>query len=120
MDKIRLKNIQLYGYHGYYKEEREIGQRFEVDIEISTKLSKAAQSDNLEKTVNYQDVFDEVADYFKYNKKKLIETVAHDIAYKILSIKNVLDIKIIIRKPGVPIGGICSAVEIELYRTNNE
>tara|TARA_A100001011_G_scaffold85631_1_gene89719 strand:- start:120 stop:482 length:363 start_codon:yes stop_codon:yes gene_type:complete len=120
VDKVRLNNIQLYGYHGYFKEEREIGQKFEVDIEISTELSKAAESDNLEKTVNYQDVFNEVIDYFKFNRKKLIETVAHDIANKILSKKNVLDIKIIIRKPSVPIGGVCSSVEIELYRTNNE
>ena len=120
MDKIRLKNIQLFGYHGYFKEERKIGQKFEVDIEISTELIKAAESDNLKKTVNYQDVFNEVTNYFKFNRKKLIETVAHDIAKIILFKKNVIDVKIIIRKPSVPIGGVCSSVEVELFRTNNE
>ncbi len=120
MGKIRLNNIQLFGYHGYFKQEREIGQKFEVDIEISTDLIKAIDSDNISYTVDYQEVFLEVTEYFKNNKKKLIETVANDIANKILCKKNVIDIKVTIRKPSVPIGGICSSVEVELFRTNND
>lgn len=34
MDKILLKDIKLYGYHGVLEKEREIGQYFYIDIEI--------------------------------------------------------------------------------------
>ena len=33
-DKIILKNMQFYGYHGVFSAEREMGERFEVDLEL--------------------------------------------------------------------------------------
>ncbi len=38
MDVIKLCNIVFYAHHGYYEAERELGQRFEVDIEVECDL----------------------------------------------------------------------------------
>ena len=53
MDKITLKNMAFYGYHGMRPEEKSLGQRFYVDISLFLNLSEAGQSDNIHDTVNY-------------------------------------------------------------------
>ena len=42
MDIIKLTNIVFYAHHGYYDAERELGQRFELDIEVECDLKPAA------------------------------------------------------------------------------
>ena len=37
--KIRLNNIQLYGWHGVSDYEKKAGQQFEVDVEILLNFS---------------------------------------------------------------------------------
>lgn len=41
MDKIILKNMQFYGFHGLFPEENKLGQRFQVDVELFTDLKKS-------------------------------------------------------------------------------
>ena len=45
--KIRLKNIQLFGWHGVADKEKKIGQQFEIDIEANAQLNPAIQSDDI-------------------------------------------------------------------------
>ena len=120
MDKIRLNNIQIYGYHGLFKEEKQIGQRFEVDIELTVDLNTPAKTDNINDTIDYQVIYNIVIDYFNNCKKNLIESIGLEILNGILAIKGVLETKIIIRKPSVPINGICDSVEVELHRYKDE
>ena len=58
MDKIRLKNVIFYAHHGFYKAERELGQKFEIDIEVGCDLSDSAKSDDLQKTVDYSKIYE--------------------------------------------------------------
>ena len=58
MDRIVLKNMAFYGYHGNLASEQEQGQRFFVDVEIITDLTKAGQSDQLEDSINYVEVYE--------------------------------------------------------------
>ena len=56
-DIIRLNNMIFYAYHGYYEAEQSLGQKFEVDAELTCDFSKAVTTDRLDKAVNYQEVF---------------------------------------------------------------
>ena len=47
MDKIVLKNMGFFGYHGNLESENSQGQRFFVDVTILIDLTKAGQSDDL-------------------------------------------------------------------------
>jgi dihydroneopterin aldolase len=51
VDKIVLKDIRLYGYHGVFPSEREKGQNFYIDVELFLDLGEAGKTDDLEKTV---------------------------------------------------------------------
>lgn len=56
-DKLILKGLKFYGYHGAIPEEKTLGQMFLVDIDAWVSLKKAGESDNLDDTISYVDIF---------------------------------------------------------------
>ena len=119
MDKIRLNKIIFYAHHGFYKAERELGQKFEIDIELSCDLKESAKSDDLNKTIDYSKIYTIAQETFSHYKFKLLETVAEKMAIEMLKIQGVEDVKIKVRKPHVPMNGLLDSVEIEIYRSKN-
>ena len=120
MDKIRLNNVQIYAYHGLLPEEKQLGQKFQVDVELSTDFTKSCITDSIEDTVNYEEIIEIINLSFKKSKKNLIESVAFNIVEKILMIDMVIDVLIKVRKPSVPINGICDSVEVVMFRKKDE
>lgn len=120
MDKIRLKNINFYAHHGFYKAEREMGQKFEIDIEVSCDLSHSAENDELDKTIDYVRIYKIAQETFSTYKFKLLETVAERMASEILKLAGVEDITISVRKPHVPMNGFLDYAEVEIYRQNKK
>ena len=57
MSHIALEGMQFYAYHGFYEEERIIGNNYVIDIYIKTNFSEAAENDDLHKTINYETVY---------------------------------------------------------------
>jgi len=118
VDVIRLKNMIFYAHHGYYEAERELGQKFEVDIEIQCDFKPAAHSDDLKKTIDYRKIYSISKEIFENSKFKLIETVAERIAQQLLQIPGIENVLIRVRKPHVPLNGLLDFVEIEIFREN--
>ncbi len=117
MDIIRLNNMIFYAHHGYYKAERELGQKFEVDVELECDFSKAVQTDRLEDALNYRQVYEKVSQIFNSYKFTLLETLAERIAQGILELFPVLSIRIRVRKPQVSMNGFLDNVEVEIFRS---
>lgn len=116
MDKIRLKNIVFYAHHGFYKAERELGQKFEIDIEVGCSLRESALNDELNKTIDYSQIYTIAKETFERHKFKLLETVAEKMAGEILKIEGIKTVLIKVRKPHVPMNGLLDFVEIEIER----
>jgi 7,8-dihydroneopterin aldolase/epimerase/oxygenase len=119
MDIIRLNNMIFYAHHGYYQAERELGQKFEVDVELECDVSKAIKSDSLNDTINYRDIFTRVNEIFKSYKFTLLETLADKIAHDILKQFPIHSVLIRVRKPQVPLNGFLDNVEVEIYRSRD-
>lgn len=115
--KVSLENIRLYGYHGASDNERELGQRFEVDVEITADLSAAVASDAMSKTVNYEKVYRLVEAEVVSEKYHLLETMADKIARDVLEQFKALEVLVRVRKPSVPIAGAIDHVEVEVVHT---
>ena len=49
-DLVRLNKMVFHGYHGYWEEERQVGQRFEVDVELEVDVAQAAHSDHIRRS----------------------------------------------------------------------
>jgi dihydroneopterin aldolase len=120
MSIIRLNNMIFYAHHGYYQAERELGQKFQVDMELECDFTKAIQSDNLADAVNFEAVYYKVNHVFSSYKFTLLETLADRIALEILTNFNVESVRIRVRKPQVPLNGFLDNVEIELFRHRSD
>lgn len=115
--KIRLNEMVFYGYHGVHAEERKLGQRFIVSITLHTDTERDNEIKNLEDTVDYTKVYDEVKEIMETHQFHLLESCANTIADKLLEdFPLVQRLKICIQKPSVPIQGSLRSVEVELSR----
>jgi dihydroneopterin aldolase len=115
--RISLENIRLYGYHGASENERELGQRFEIDVEIIADLAQAVAADDMKKTVNYEKVYKLVESEVVNEKYHLLEAMADKIARDVLSEFDALEVVVRIRKPSVPIAGSIDHVEVEVVHS---
>jgi dihydroneopterin aldolase len=112
---IRLHNAVFYAYHGNHREERHLGGKFHVDVEMETDFTEAAESDNLADTVNYAEIYDLIYDSLMNEKFNLIETVAEKIADSVLAAwPMVTRVSVKVRKPGAPIKGVIDYVEAQV------
>ena len=116
MDKIIVKNIKAYGYHGALTEENILGQNFYADVILYKPLQAAGLTDDLNKSISYVDVYYDVEDIIKNKKFKLIEALAEMIAHTLLVKYSTEKVEVEIRKPGAPINGNFDYVGVEITR----
>lgn len=104
MDKIVIKNLNIFAYHGVFEEEKKNGQLFKISAELRLSLRKAAQQDDLRLAVNYADVCELIQEVTTREKCDLIETVAENIAAEILiKYRTVQGVRVKVSKPDAPI-----------------
>ncbi|MGD6819108.1 dihydroneopterin aldolase [Metabacillus sp. 84] len=117
MDKIYVSGMEFYGYHGVYPEENKLGQRFRADLVIEQDLRKAGETDELEHTVNYADLYKICKRVIEGEPKKLVESLAERIASDVLNdFPDVQSVTIKLIKPDPPIPGHYEHVAVEISR----
>jgi dihydroneopterin aldolase len=115
-DRIVLKNIRLEGRHGYYDEERERLQPFEVDVELILDLQRAGVDDDLARSVDYGAVYAIVRRVVEATSHRLLEAIAETISHDILTAFPVSEVGVRVRKPGVQLGGPLDYAGVEIWR----
>jgi FolB domain-containing protein len=85
LSKITITDLEVFFCVGVSDEERAKPQRLLVTVDMAFDFSSAATSDRIEKTINYQDVSDQILKYGDGRNWKLIERLASNIADYILS-----------------------------------
>ena len=118
LDYIHLNEMEFYGYHGVLPEETKLGQRFRVTVSLATNLSEAGKSDELDKTVNYAEVYSVCQSVVEGKPVKLIEAVAERIAEEIKRkfADKVFGVRVVLTKPDPPIPGHYASVAVEITR----
>lgn len=121
MDTIYIKDLEFIGKHGLFKEENLLGQKFIISLKLKTDMRKAAKTDDINLTTHYGLVAKDVEEIFYSKVYKLIETLAEDIAEKVLlNYKFVTSVDVEIKKPWAPIGIIVDYVSINISRKWND
>jgi dihydroneopterin aldolase len=115
-DKIILCNMVFRGRHGVHPAERELGQRFEVDVELGLDLSRAMASDALQDTVDYSRAYAIVRQETEERHYQLIETLAGAMVQRLMAELPVTSVLVRVRKPQVPLYGILSFTAVEIQR----
>ncbi len=116
-DRIILRGCQFHGKHGVSPEERAVGGRVIVDIELEYDLGLAGASDDLKNTVNYSDVFKTVRAQVEDQNFNLLEGLAHKIAEAVLARFPVIAVTVYVRKQPPPIKGIVDSAGVEIRRS---
>lgn len=117
MDRLILRRMEFFGYHGVFPEENRLGQKFLVDLELSLDLSRSASSDDVKDTVNYADVYAMVKEIVEGPPVKLIETLAEKIASKVLGTYTIVyEAAVSVTKPHPPLDITFGGVTVELRR----
>ncbi|KAJ0231325.1 Dihydroneopterin aldolase 2 [Hirschfeldia incana] len=117
-DKLILRGLKFYGYHGAIPEEKTLGQMFMLDIDAYMCLKKAGLSDNLEDSVSYVDIYNLAKEVVEGPSRNLLEAVAELIASKTLTtFPRITAVRVKLWKPNVPL--VCSALDylgVEIFR----
>ncbi len=117
LDRISLEGIVFYGYHGVNAAEKELGQRFTVDLDVWTDLRAAGETDDLTQTVNYSALYKAARSIVEGDACNLLETVATRIARAVLAGFPVPAVRVKIAKSAPPIkGGVLRAAAVEILR----
>ena len=101
MDTIFIHGLQCECVIGVWEWEKKITQTLVLDIDLATDITKAANSDDLQDTLDYKKISDRVMEYAKDNPFDLIETLIERLAGVILSEFDVPWVRIRLDKGGV-------------------
>ena len=117
MDKIIVKGLEMYAFHGVYADEKSNGQMFVMDIECGANLAKVCVNDNIDYTVNYAMLVDTVHRVFTANSYNTIERAAQVVCDEIfMDFPAVKTVKITLKKPDAPIKKSVDYVAVEINR----
>lgn len=121
MDKITMKNMVFYAYHGVLEEEKVLGQKFHVDAELFLDLKQAGKTDDLDETVSYAMVYETIKAVMLKERFDLLEALAHKICGEILSaFEKIEGILLKIEKPGAPVEGNYDYFAVEIKRKRED
>jgi dihydroneopterin aldolase len=114
---IELAGLEVHGFHGATEEERREGQRFLFDVELTVD-ARAAETDDLEDTVDYRDVVGAVRAVSDARVYTLLEALGAATAETLLARFPVERVRVRVRKPDVRLDAPVehSAVTIERSR----
>ncbi|MCR5837945.1 MAG: 2-amino-4-hydroxy-6-hydroxymethyldihydropteridine diphosphokinase [Lachnospiraceae bacterium] len=105
MDRIEIKGLKVFAYHGVLEKEKEEGQDFFVDATMYLDIKTPGRSDDLDDTVNYASVCELIDRFLKENRYDLIETAARQTAMEVLrKMPKIREIELSVHKPNAPIG----------------
>jgi dihydroneopterin aldolase len=116
-DRILLRSVEFYGYHGVPEAERRTGHRYSVDVAIDLDLSAAAAADDLSLTVDYSDLCARVVAIGEGQPVRLLETLADRIAAACLAeYPAVTGVEVVVRKLLPPLPHVVASAEVRLRR----
>ncbi|KEQ06013.1 MAG: dihydroneopterin aldolase [Alphaproteobacteria bacterium] len=115
---ITLKNCAFFARHGVLDQENTLGQRFFVDAAMEVEAGDALETDLVEQTVDYGLAFALIERVVTGQQRKLIETLAFDIAKALCArFAQIRHVEITVRKPSAPVQGVLDHAEVRVeYR----
>jgi dihydroneopterin aldolase len=115
VDRLLLRKMSFYGYHGDVEAERELGGRYRVDLDIGMDLSPAGRTDDLQRAVDYVLVYQMVREVVEEQQHRLLESIAEAIAKQVLSLAPVREVKVRVGK-APPVRGSFGEFAVEITR----
>lgn len=117
LDQIILTGLRATAHHGVFEHERRDGQVFVIDVTVHLNFAEAAESDDLERTIHYGVLAEEVVATVERDPVDLIETVAERIAQTVLAHPAARLVEVTLHKPSAPITVPFDDVAVRIVRS---
>ena len=117
MDKIEIKNLEIFANHGVFPEENILGQKFVISATLYTDTRKAGLTDELTASIHYGEVSHMITKFTKEHTYKLLEALAENLCQMLLQELPLLKmITLRVEKPWAPVALPLETVAVETTR----
>ena len=121
MDKILIRNLKIFAYHGVNPEEKVQGQNFILDIDAFVDISVPCKTDNVDDTVSYAEIIEETIRIFTSRKDDLVERAAERVSEGLFErFEKIQALRILLKKPDAPIDADFEYVGVEIERNRKD
>ena len=118
--KIYLRNVRFHTFHGVLPQEGIVGNDYLVNLVLDYDFSSAMQTDDLQGTLNYAEVYQKVREEMAV-PSKLLEHVAGRIAHRLFSdFPEIQKLQLSITKVNPPMGADSDGAGVEVVLTNDK
>jgi len=115
-DTISLEGMEFYAHHGCFTEEQAVGTRFVVDVHLCADLSRAAASDAISDTLDYQSVYNVVRGEMEKPSHLLEHVAGRIVAALTQKMETIAQVTVKVTKLNPPLGGQVQASSVCLTR----
>lgn len=116
--KIFLRQVRFHAYHGVLEQERRVGNDYVINVVAECDFAHAMQTDELEDTVNYAEIYRVVKEEMAI-PSKLLEHVAGRIGERLFNeFPSLQSLDISIMKVNPPFGADCEGAGVEVHLMN--
>ena len=113
---VRVEGLEVFGRHGVHDAERELGQRFVLDLAVELAGCPGATTDRLEDTIDYARLTADVAEIVAGPPFALLERLAAVVADRVLEEPLAAAVEVTVRKPHVALAQALAATSVTLRR----
>ena len=108
--------MEFYAFHGHFKEEQIVGNKFLIDVTFETEMEKPMETDNLKDAVNYQRAY-EIVKQEMQKKSHLLEHIAGRILNALYTeLEGIKKATVKVSKLNPPVGGRGNSVSVVVSR----
>ncbi|MCI9422755.1 MAG: 2-amino-4-hydroxy-6-hydroxymethyldihydropteridine diphosphokinase [Dorea sp.] len=117
MDKITIKNLEVFAHHGVFPEENALGQKFIITAHLYTDTRAAGKTDELSSSIDYGELSRQIEHFLTTHTFKLLECAAESLAETLLlQTPRLKKVCLKLKKPWAPVGLPLETVSVEIER----
>jgi dihydroneopterin aldolase len=118
---ISVRQLALFAHHGVFAEEKLLGQRFLLDIQLRVHAPEALIHDDIVRSVSYAHVIEETKNAFTETSYNMIETAADRLATHLLQrFDKATSVSISVHKPSAPIAAQFETIAATVEKTRED
>lgn len=117
MDTLHIKNLTVFANHGVFSAEKELGQKFELDVVIGYEMTEAATTGNLAASIHYGELCQQLTNWTQEVSHDLIETAAYDLIERVFrQYPQAQSVELTLKKPWAPVHLPLETCAVTLFR----
>lgn len=121
MDQLLIKDLEVYAHHGLFQSEKDLGQKFYLTLAISYDMSRAAIQEDLDQSIDYGKLCQQLTQWMQEETYDFIETVAYRLCKKILDqYKLVFAVELELAKPSAPVPLPLKTCAVKVHRQRHQ